>query len=219
MTLTKGDKRRGGEEVMLDTTNVLFIVGGAFPGLEKIVSERVQPSKRGIGFHAEGGVTEATKKTNNELFSSLQPEDFQQFGIIPEFIGRFPVITFLEELDVDTLLKILQEPKNALVKQYRQLFHYQGIDLQFTEAALHLIAQRALDRGTGARGLRGIMESALRKTMFEIPSKDGISRCVVDEETVNEASDLIVQEILGDIDPMESHPADSSDEAVTAAEA
>lgn len=196
--LSKGDKRRGnGEEVMLDTTNILFIVGGAFPGLDKIVAERVQPSKRGIGFSATNILSENEKKTNIETYPMMSPEDFQQFGIIPEFIGRFPIITFLEELDIDALLRILQEPKNALVKQYRQLFKYQGVNLEFTEAALKLIAQKALDRGTGARGLRGIMEAVLLKTMFEIPSKPNITTCIVDEQQVNDAAEIIVSEILG----------------------
>lgn len=193
----KGDKRRNGsEEVTIDTTNILFIVGGAFPGLDKIVNERVSPKSVGIGFHiADMNVPE--QKETNELYPSLQPEDFQLFGIIPEFIGRFPIITFLEELDIDTLLRILQEPRNALVKQYRQLFKYQGVKLDFTEAALRLIAQKALDRGTGARGLRGIMESVLRKTMFDLPSKEDVSTCIVDEQTVNDAAEFIVSEILG----------------------
>lgn len=208
--LNKGDKRRnGGEEVMLDTTNVLFIVGGAFPGLEKIVSERIQPSKRGIGFHAEA-IETSGKKLASSAFSSLQPEDFQQFGIIPEFIGRFPIITFLEELDIETLLRILQEPKNALVKQYRQLFKYQGVDLEFTEAALRRIADMALARGTGARGLRGILESVLQKTMFNLPSNDTVRRCVVDEDTVNGAGSIIVSEILGASRDPDEHGDDAA---------
>lgn len=195
--IAKGDKRRnGGEETIIDTTNILFIVGGAFPGLNKIVNDRVAPKSGGIGFHVSDVSLPQEKKTN-ELYRSLQPEDFQQFGIIPEFIGRFPIITFLEELDIDSLLCILQEPRNALVKQYRQLFQYQGVKLDFTDAALRLIAQKALDRGTGARGLRGIMESVLRKTMFELPSKEGVSTCIVDEKTVNDAAEFIVSEILG----------------------
>ncbi len=195
--LTKGDKRRGGgEDVMIDTTNILFIVGGAFPGLDKIISERLQPSNRGIGFHT-ADVQGAVKKHVNEILPALQPEDFQQFGIIPEFIGRFPIITFLEELDIEALLRILQEPRNALVRQYKQLFQYQGVSLEFSEAALNNIAQKAMDRGTGARGLRGIMESVLRKTMFELPSKEGIGTCIVDEQTVNDAAEIIVSEILG----------------------
>lgn len=200
VTLNKGEKRPGHgnqKEVTIDTSNILFIVGGAFPGLHKIVSDRVQPSNVGIGFHASEIKSEKEKKSNNELFSLLQPEDFQQFGIIPEFIGRFPIITFLEELDVEALLRILQEPKNALVRQYQQLFKYQGVDLMFTESALRRIAQKALDRGTGARGLRGIMESVLRKTMFDLPSKEGVACCTVDEDTVNEAAEFIVSEILG----------------------
>ena len=193
----KGDKRpNNNDEATIDTTNILFIVGGAFPGLEKIVKERVVPKSDGIGFHLADVNLPEQKKTN-ELYPSLQPEDFQQFGIIPEFIGRFPIITFLEELDIDTLLRILQEPRNALVKQYRQLFQYQGVKLDFTEAALKLIAQKALDRGTGARGLRGIMESVLRKTMFDLPSKEGVRTCLVDEKTVNDAAEFVVSEILG----------------------
>ena len=195
--ITKGDKRRGGEEVMIDTGNILFIVGGAFPGLDKMIGERIQPSKRGIGFNAVGIETSDEKKTNNELFAAMSPEDFQQFGIIPEFIGRFPIITFLEELDIDSLLRILQEPKNALVRQYRQLFKYQGVNLEFTDAALRRIAQKALDRGTGARGLRGIMESVLRKTMFDLPSKEGIATCILDEKEINDAAEFIIEEILG----------------------
>lgn len=201
VSLSKGDKRQqqggGGKEVSLDTTHILFIVGGAFPGLTKIVSERVQPSSAGIGFHAKNIKGEQDKKSNNELFALLQPEDFQQFGIIPEFIGRFPIITYLEELDIDSLLRILQEPKNALVKQYQQLFKYQGVELNFTETALCRIAQKALDRGTGARGLRSIMESVLRRTMFDLPSKNNIGKCIVDEDTVNDAAEFIVEEILG----------------------
>lgn len=196
--ISKGDKRRnGGEEVMLDTTNILFIVGGAFPGLNKIVNERLAPKSGGIGFHV-ADVSLPEQKVTNELYPSLQPEDFQQFGIIPEFIGRFPIITYLEELDIESLLCILQEPRNALVKQYRQLFQYQGVKLEFTEAALRLIAQKALDRGTGARGLRGIMESVLRKTMFDLPSKEGVSTCIVDEKSVNDAAEFIVSEIFDD---------------------
>ena len=196
----KGDKRRSSgsnnEETLIDTTNILFIVGGAFPGLDKIVNDRVSPKSAGIGFHTEE-INLQEQKSTNDLYPSLQPEDFQQFGIIPEFIGRFPIITYLEELDIDTLLRILQEPRNALVRQYRQLFKYQGVDLEFTDAALRRIAQKALDRGTGARGLRGIMESVLRKTMFDLPSKEGVGTCIVDEQTVNDAAELIVSEILG----------------------
>lgn len=196
--VTVGDKRRsGGEDVMIDTTNILFVVGGAFAGLEKIIEERVKPKKSGgIGFHVSDINIEEPRAVN-DIMPALQPEDFQQFGIIPEFIGRFPITTFLEELDIDALLRILQEPKNALVKQYSKLFEYQGVELEFTDAALRLIAQKALDRGTGARGLRSIMESVLRKTMFELPSRTNVNCCIVDEQTVNDASDIVVSEILG----------------------
>lgn len=195
--LSKGDKRRGGgEEVFIDTGNILFIVGGAFPGLEDILKARTEPEvKRSIGFHSDDSGDPET--IHDPVIQGIQPEDFQQFGLIPEFIGRFPVITMLKDLDVEALLRILKEPKNALVRQYQQLFHYQGVKLEFTDAALEKIAQKAIDKGTGARGLRGIMEALLRKTMFEIPSKDGIKTCVVDEQTVVEAGEFIVSEIMG----------------------
>ncbi|HBA33010.1 MAG TPA: ATP-dependent Clp protease ATP-binding subunit ClpX, partial [Gammaproteobacteria bacterium] len=205
--LSKGDKRRGGEEAVLDTTNILFVVGGAFPGLEGIVDKRLSPQNSELGFLASSN-EEAAPLSHDSVYSRFLPEDFQQFGIIPEFIGRFPVITFLEELDEAALMSILQEPKNALVKQYRQLFHYQGIDLTFTDAALRRIAKLAMDRGTGARGLRGIMESVLRKTMFELPSTQGIAQCIVDEQTVNDAAELIVSQILG-VEGVDANPADA----------
>ena len=221
--LNKGDKRRGsGEEVLIDTTNILFIVGGAFPGLEKIVSERVQPARRGIGFHAPEPLAKASDEKIQENYKMIQPEDFQEFGLIPEFIGRFPIITFLEELDVEALLRILQGPKNALVKQYCKLFEYQGVKLEFTEAALTKIAQKALDRGTGARGLRGIMESILRKTMFELPSKSGIATCVVDEQAVIDAGEFIVSEILGtnlSSDPEQTYSGHDSEQQLEGADA
>ena len=195
--ISKGDKRRGGgEEVILDTTHILFIVGGAFPGLEKIIKKRVSPDeKRSIGFHAVS-LQKENDQEYSQGFGAIQPEDFQMFGLIPEFIGRFPIITFLEELDVEALLRILKEPKNALIKQYSKLFQYQGVKLEFTESALTMIAQRALDRGTGARGLRGILETVLRKTMFELPSKEGVSECIVDEKAVNDSHELMVSEVI-----------------------
>ncbi len=222
--LSKSEKRRNNsaEEVIVDTSNILFIVGGAFPALDGLITEKVTPEKQGIGFHSEQQFLDEDelRRLKKEKFKNLLPEDFQQFGLIPEFIGRFPIITFLEELDIEALLKILQEPKNALIKQYKQLFEYQGVKLEFTEAALNKIAQKALDRGTGARGLRGIIESILRKTMFELPSKDGIGSCVVDEQAVLDAGEFIVSEILGtDLDAINSAEAGtvSSDDHVSEA--
>lgn len=192
-----GRKREGGEEAVLDTTNILFIVGGAFPGLEELIAGRLRPEKPGIGFHAAGIERSAVAPTTSQLMEALQPEDLQQFGLIPEFIGRFPVITFLRDLDVEALLRILTEPRNALVKQYRQLFGYQKVELDFTEAALRHIAEQALKRGTGARGLRGIVESTLRRTMFDLPDTPGLRRCTV--ELLDESDDksrLVVNEIV-----------------------
>ena len=179
---TKGRRREGGEDVVMDTSNILFIVGGAFSGLEKIVEKRLQPGKVGIGFHAN--VEKPIKPTQEELLEAIEPEDLRYFGLIPEFIGRFPVIASLEPLTVEVLKQILTEPKNALVKQYQKLFKYENVDLEFTDGALTTIAEKALQRGTGARGLRGVMEHLLRRTMFEIPSRKTISRLIVDESVV-----------------------------------
>ncbi len=176
--IQKAGRRDGhGEEVALNTQNILFIVGGAFPGLTELVGKRLQPKRTGIGFNAN--INTDDKITNNQLLEALQPEDLQQFGLIPEFIGRFPIITFLQELDVDSLCRILQEPRNALVKQYKQLFAFQNVDLTFSEDALKAIAQQAVSQGTGARGLRSILENILRSTMFDLPTFPGVSRCEV----------------------------------------
>src|SRR5690606_37072172 len=129
-----GRKREGGEEVAINTSNILFIVGGAFPGLEELIGKRLRPERPGIGFHA--AEIDRTELTTAQLMEALQPDDLQQFGLIPEFIGRFPVITFLRDLDVQALLRILTEPRNALTKQYQQLFAYQKVELEFTEDAL-----------------------------------------------------------------------------------
>jgi len=189
-----GRKREGGEEVAINTSNILFIVGGAFPGLEELIGKRLRPERPGIGFHA--AEIDRTELTTAQLMEALQPDDLQQFGLIPEFIGRFPVITFLRDLDVQALLRILTEPRNALTKQYQQLFAYQKVELEFTEDALKHIAEEALQRGTGARGLRGIVESALRHTMFALPDKQGLRRCTVDVIAKGEKEDLIINEII-----------------------
>jgi ATP-dependent Clp protease ATP-binding subunit ClpX len=179
---TKGRRRDGGEDVVIDTSNILFIAGGAFSGLEKIVDKRLQPNELGIGFHAT--VEKSYKPTQEELLDAIEPDDLRYFGLIPEFIGRFPVIASLEPLTVEVLVQILTEPKNALVKQYKKLFQFENVDLEFTEGALNTIADRALQRGTGARGLRGVMEHLLRRTMYEIPSQKNVRHCVVDEQVV-----------------------------------
>ncbi len=176
--IPKGGKRReNAEEVIVDTRNILFIVGGAFPGLEELICQRVQPRDSSIGFLSH---SKKEKPLVNELLENLLPDDLQGFGLIPEFIGRFPITTFLQELDLEALLKILTEPKNALVKQYRQLFAYQGKQLAFTQTALEFIANEAIARKTGARGLRSVLEATLHKTMFDMPGIEGLQKCVVE---------------------------------------
>lgn len=176
--ITKSGRRSDhGEEQVVDTRNILFIAGGAFPGLEALVSSRLQPKDSGIGFHAS---PRQKMPSLNELLASLLPDDLHEFGLIPEFIGRFPIITFLQELDRTTLLRILTEPRNALVKQYKQLFAYQGVTLEVTDEALGYIADQALIRKTGARGLRAVLEVALQKTMFNMPSQPLLRRCSLD---------------------------------------
>ncbi|KIZ36981.1 MULTISPECIES: ATP-dependent Clp protease ATP-binding subunit ClpX [Stutzerimonas stutzeri subgroup] len=181
--------RRGehGEEQVVDTRNILFIAGGAFPGLETLVGSRVHPRGSAIGFHAR---PQQQTPSLNELLAALLPDDLHEFGLIPEFIGRFPIITFLRELDHATLLRILSEPRNALVKQYQQLFAYQGVKLEFSPAALSHIADQALLRRTGARGLRAVMEGALQRTMFEMPAQPQLRSCLLDLD--GEGGELVV---------------------------
>ncbi len=184
----KNHRREDGKTVTLDTQNILFIVGGAFSGLEKHITQRVQPKQHHIGFHSAFENTE--KLTPEQLLKAVQPEDLRRFGLIPEFIGRLPVIAVLEELDEEALIKILTEPRNALTKQYQQLFAYEEISLDFTKEALRAIARQAMDKGTGARGLRSIMEHLLRRTMFELPSRKDVLSCTVEENAVKGESDL-----------------------------
>jgi len=179
---SKGRRREGGEEITLDTSNILFIAGGAFSGLEDIISKRLQPKESSIGFHAAPAKKE--KPSQVQLLSGLEVNDLKRFGLIPEFIGRFPVLASLEPLSLEALMQILTQPKNALVRQYKTLFSYENVELNFSEEALQAIAQKALDLGTGARGLRGIMENVLRRTMFELPSQTEIKSCTINENVV-----------------------------------
>ncbi|MDN4477366.1 ATP-dependent Clp protease ATP-binding subunit ClpX [Demequina sp. SYSU T00068] len=172
-----GRKHPHQEFIQIDTTDVLFILGGAFAGLEEIISARV--GRKGIGF----GST-LKEADNTDLFSQVTPSDLHKFGLIPEFIGRMPVIATVSPLDVDAMVSILTEPKNALVKQYQRMFDLDNVELEFEPAAVRAIAEQALERGTGARGLRAIMEEVLQDTMFEVPGRDDISRVVVTEATV-----------------------------------
>ena len=175
-----GRKHPHQEFIQIDTTNVLFIVGGAFAGLEKIIESRV--GKKGLGFGSE--LHKASDLA--EAITDVMPEDLMKFGLIPEFIGRLPIITTVTPLDREALVQILSEPKNALVKQYRKMFEIDGVELQFTDDALEAIADSAIARGTGARGLRAIMEEVLMPVMFDTPSDDGIKKIVVNAEVVRD---------------------------------
>jgi ATP-dependent Clp protease ATP-binding subunit ClpX len=183
----KGQGKDRGESATIDTRNILFIAGGAFSGLENIMKRRMQPEKNSIGFNAP--VVKVVKEENvDNSFEGVRPEDLKHFGLIPEYIGRFPVIAQLEELNEETLVKILTEPKNALLRQYQRLFKYDGVELEFTPDAMLSIAKQALEHGTGARGLRGVLEKLLQKTMFDLPSLNNIERCVVEHS--DESSNL-----------------------------
>ncbi len=177
-----GRKHPHQEFIQIDTTNVLFIVGGAFSGLERIIEGRA--GKKGIGFGAQ--IRSKHEIDSSDMFREVMPEDLVKFGMIPEFIGRLPVITSVHNLDRDALLQILTEPKNALVKQYRRLFELDGVELEFTAEALDAIADQAIKRSTGARGLRAIMEEVLMSVMYEVPSRKDVARVVVDENVVLE---------------------------------
>ena len=172
---TGGRKHPQQELLQIDTTNILFICGGAFVGLDKIISDRV--GNQGIGFNSE--IAGPTSRDENVLLKQVLPEDLNNFGMIPEFIGRTPVITQTQALSEDDLVGILTEPKNAVVKQYRRMFSLEGVELVFEPDALHEIARKALARKTGARGLRSICEELLQQTMFDLPSEEGVLRVVV----------------------------------------
>src|ERR687898_678321 len=177
-----GRKLQHQEFIQIDTTNVLFIVGGAFAGLEKVIEQRT--SKQGIGFGAE--IRGKAEIAEANAFAEVMPEDLLKFGMIPEFIGRLPVITSVQKLDREALINILTEPKNALVRQYRKLFELDGVDLEFTDDALEAIADQAILRGTGARGLRAIMEEVLQSVMYDVPSREDVASVVITKEVVLE---------------------------------
>lgn len=179
-----GRKHPQQEFIQIDTTNILFICGGSFDGIEPIIEKRIASSALGFG----GTVLSQKSKEGTELLKKVTPHDLVKFGIIPEMVGRLPVITTLENLDKVALVRVLTEPKNSLVKQYQKLFSLDGVNLQFTDGALSAIAQKAIDRKTGARGLRSIMEETLEKLMFELPSDETIEVVVVGEECVTEGA-------------------------------
>ncbi|MGJ8624105.1 MAG: ATP-dependent Clp protease ATP-binding subunit ClpX [Yoonia sp.] len=186
-----GRKHPQQEFLQVDTTNILFICGGAFAGLDKIIAQRGKGSAMGFG----ADVREDDDRGIGEIFTDLEPEDLLKFGLIPEFVGRLPVIATLTDLDADALITILTKPKNALVKQYQRLFELENTKLTFTEDALSAIASRAIERKTGARGLRSIMEDILLDTMFDLPGMDTVTEVVVNEEAVmSDASPLMIHD-------------------------
>ena len=182
-----GRKHPQQEFLQVDTTNILFICGGAFSGLDKIISQRSKGTS--IGFSAE--VRSVDDKKTGEIIKTLEPEDLLKYGLIPEFIGRMPIVATLEDLDEQSLVKILKEPKNSLIKQYQQIFRFEGVKLTFKEEALLEIAKKAITKKTGARGLRTILESLLLKTMFDLPSQENVQDVIVDRGVV-----------LGQIEPI-----------------
>ena len=184
-----GRKHPQQEFLQVDTTNILFICGGAFAGLDRIIAQRGKGSAMGFG----ADVRDEDERNVGEIFKDLEPEDLLKFGLIPEFVGRLPVLATLEDLDEDALVTILTQPKNALVKQYQRLFELEDTQLNFTEDALSAIAKRAIERKTGARGLRSILEDILLDTMFDLPGLENVTEVVVNEEAVtSEAAPLMI---------------------------
>ena len=175
-----GRKHPHQEFIQIDTTNILFICGGAFDGIEQIVENRI--GKKTMGFGAD--VRSKTERTNEEVMSQVRPEDLLKFGLIPEFVGRLPILVTLSSLDEDALVKILTQPKNALVRQYSKLLGFDNVELEFTDGALRTIARQALERKSGARGLRAIIEGVMMDTMYELPSMDNVKKCIITEDVV-----------------------------------
>jgi ATP-dependent Clp protease ATP-binding subunit ClpX len=187
-----GRKHPQQEFLQVDTANILFICGGAFAGLEKVIRDRTE--KSGIGFVAEVKGKD-DERDIGDLLLEVEPQDLIQYGLIPEFVGRLPVVATLRELDEDALVRILSEPKNAITKQYQKLFDMENVELDFRSDALHAVAKKAMERKTGARGLRTILEQVLLDTMYELPSSEGVTRVVVDEAVINgDAQPYIIYE-------------------------
>ena len=203
-----GRKHPHQEFIQIDTTNVLFIVGGAFAGLDKIIESR--SGSAGVGFNAD--LVSAEQKNRKDIFADVMPEDLLKFGMIPEFIGRLPVITSVENLDKPALMQILTEPKNALVKQYQKLFNLDDVELEFTPEALDAVAELALSRGTGARGLRAIMESVLLSVMYEVPSRTDIAKVIIEKECIESNAQATLVERAGDLPKRASRRDKGSEE-------
>ncbi|MFZ5966630.1 MAG: ATP-dependent Clp protease ATP-binding subunit ClpX [Bacillota bacterium] len=188
-----GRKHPHQEFIQIDTTNILFICGGAFDGIDKIIQKRIGQKSMGFGANIQSKVVPDV----GELLNKLQPEDLLRYGLIPEFVGRLPVIVTLHELDEEALMKILIEPKNALVKQYKKLFEMDGVELELDDEALRAIAKKAIDRKTGARGLRSIVESIMLDVMYEIPTREDIEKCLITKDTVENNSEptLVISDV------------------------
>ena len=187
-----GRKHPHQEFLQINTENILFICGGAFEGLDKIIKDRI--GEKSIGF---GAKVESSKEIDKyKIYEQILPQDLLKFGLIPEFVGRLPIVTTLRELDKETLIRIVTEPKNALVKQYKKLFEYDNVELEFEKEALELIVDKAIERNTGARGLRSIIEDIMRDIMFDIPSNPNIEKCIITKETVQNGAQpkLIINE-------------------------
>src|SRR4051812_14513703 len=182
-----GRKHPQQEFLQVDTTNILFICGGAFAGLEKIIGDRLEGKSIGFGAY----VAAPDERRTGEVLRSTEPEDLLKFGLIPEFVGRLPVIATLEDLDIDALIKILTEPKNALVKQYQKLFDMEQVKLGFNDDALTAVSKKAIERKTGARGLRSILEAILLDTMFDLPGMDGVDEVMIDKDVVEGRKDPV----------------------------
>ncbi|MBC7253462.1 MAG: ATP-dependent Clp protease ATP-binding subunit ClpX [Actinobacteria bacterium] len=195
-----GRKHPHQEFIQIDTTNILFICGGAFAGLEKIVENRI--GKKGVGFGAD--LRKREEKDIGEILEQVMPEDLLKFGLIPEFVGRLPVIAAFHGLSEDDLIRILTEPKNALVKQYKKFFEFDGVELRFTEGALRAVARKAMQRNTGARGLRAILEECLLDVMYELPSRNDIIRCVVTKDTIERGTEPTLVTTAGEYKDEES---------------
>jgi ATP-dependent Clp protease ATP-binding subunit ClpX len=200
-----GRKHPQQEFLQVDTSNILFICGGAFAGLDKVIRERSE--KGGIGFSAEVK-SKDDKKNVGEVLADLEPEDLVRYGLIPEFVGRLPVIATLEELDVPALISILTEPKNSLTKQYGKLFEMESVEVDFREDGVRAIAEKAMERKTGARGLRSILESVLLETMYKIPSEDTVSKVVIDESVINGESEPLLVYKTPEQEPLKSASTD-----------
>jgi ATP-dependent Clp protease ATP-binding subunit ClpX len=198
-----GRKHPQQEFLQVDTSNILFICGGAFAGLDKVIRERSE--KSGIGFGAEV-IGEEDRKTIGETLRTVEPEDLIRYGLIPEFVGRLPVVATLEELDIEALVQILTEPKNSLTKQYVKLFEMEGVEVDFREDALRAVAKKAMERKTGARGLRSILESVLLDTMYQLPALESVTKVVIDESVIDGESEPML--IYENIEKAQAAPKD-----------